>query len=96
MNRRDFLVMFGAAAAGLGVSTSQEPGGMASRGVRPQPRSKSSGLPFYARFTDAAPHAGLRAPVIYGPQDRMDFILESMGCGLAFFDFDNDGWLDIF
>jgi hypothetical protein len=96
MNRRDFLVMFGAAAAGLGVSTSQEPGGMASRGVRPQPRSKSSGLPFHARFTDAAAHAGLRAPVIFGPQDRMDFILESMGCGLAFFDFDNDGWLDIF
>ena len=26
----------------------------------------------------------------------MDYILESMGCGLAFFDFDNDGWLDIF
>jgi enediyne biosynthesis protein E4 len=96
MNRRDFLVMFAAAAAKVGVSTSQEPGGMASRGVRPQPRGKSSGLPFHATFTDAAMHAGLRAPVIYGPQDRMDFILESMGCGVAFFDFDNDGWLDIF
>src|SRR5437867_3193239 len=36
------------------------------------------------------------APVIYGPPDRMDYILESMGCGVAFLDYDNDGWLDIF
>lgn len=26
----------------------------------------------------------------------MDYIIESMGCGLAFLDYDNDGWLDIF
>lgn len=69
---------------------------MASRGVRPQPRGKPSVLPFHARFTNVAVHAGLRDPVIYGPQDRMDYILESMGCGVAFIDFDNDGWLDIF
>lgn len=69
---------------------------MASRGIRPQPRGKPSGLPFHAHFTDIAAHAGLRAPVIYGPQDRMDYILESMGCGVAFLDYDNDGWLDIF
>ena len=24
------------------------------------------------------------------------FLLEEMGCGVAFFDYDNDGWLDIF
>lgn len=69
---------------------------MASRGVRPQPRGKPSGLPFHARFTDIAARAGLRAPIIYGPSDRMDYILESMGCGVAFLDYDNDGWLDIF
>ena len=69
---------------------------MASRGVRPQPRGKPSGLPFHAHFTDVAARAGLRAPVIYGPPDRMDYILESMGCGVAFLDYDNDGWLDIF
>jgi hypothetical protein len=69
---------------------------MASRGVKPQPRGKPSGLPFHARFTDVAASAGLRAPVIYGPSDRMDYILESMGCGVAFLDYDNDGWLDIF
>ena len=68
---------------------------MASRGVRPQPRGKPSGLPFHARFTDVAARAGLRAPVIFGPEDRMDYILESMGCGVAFLDYDNDGWLDV-
>src|SRR3569833_954108 len=83
MNRRHFLSLLGTVAAGLGISHSQESGGMASRGVRPQPRGKPSGLPFHARFTDVAAHAGLRDPVFYGPHDRMDFILESMGCGVA-------------
>ena len=69
---------------------------MATRGVRAQPRGKPSGLPFHARFTDVAAEAGLRSPIIYGPVDRMDYILESMGCGVAFLDYDNDGWLDIF
>ncbi len=29
------------------------------------------------------------------PADKQ-FLLEEMGCGAAFFDYDNDGWLDIF
>jgi len=28
--------------------------------------------------------------------DRCDYILEAIGCGIAFIDYDNDGWLDIF
>jgi len=96
MNRRDFLAILAAGAAGAGVLRAQELGGMASRGIRPQPRGKPSGLPFHAHFTDVAAYAGLRAPVIFGPPDRMDYILESMGCGVAFLDYDNDGWLDIF
>jgi len=96
LNRRNFLALLAAGAASLGEAHPQELGGMASRGVRPQPRGKPSGLPFHAKFTDVATHAGLRAPVIYGPTDRMDYILESMGCGVALIDFDNDGWLDIF
>ena len=69
---------------------------MASRGLGAQPRGKLSGLPFHARFTDVAAHAGLRAPVIYGPDGHVDYILESMGCGVAFLDYDNDGFLDIY
>ena len=59
------------------------------------PRGKPSGLPFHAKFVNVAKEAGLHAPVIYGDEGRADYILESMGCGAAFLDYDNDGWLDI-
>jgi len=82
-------------AAAQGARAQQETG-IASRGVSPQPRGKPSGLPFHARFTDVGMAAGLREPVICGPVGHTDYILESMGCGIAFLDYDNDGWLDIF
>jgi hypothetical protein len=71
------------------------PAQMASRGVAATPRGKPSGLPFNSRLTDVAAAAGLTAPTIYGGVDRNDFIIEAIGCGVAFFDYDNDGWLDI-
>src|SRR5581483_3467406 len=70
--------------------------GVASRGVRPLPRGKPSGLPFHCRLTDVARQAGLTAPVIYGGVHEKKYILETIGCGAAFIDYDNDGWLDIF
>lgn len=70
--------------------------GMSSRGVKPAPRGKPSGLPFHARFTDVAPEAGLKYATIAGHPDRADYITEVMSCGAAFLDYDNDGWLDIF
>lgn len=87
------LVSFAVAWAPLGYG--QQPGGMASRGVKPAPRAKASGLPFLAHFTDIAAAAGLTEPVIFGGEKRNDYILEVKGCGLAFLDFDNDGWQDI-
>ncbi|MDX1980320.1 MAG: CRTAC1 family protein [Bryobacteraceae bacterium] len=51
--------------------------------------------PFPARLTDVAQQVGLTAPVIYGPERRKDYILETTGSGVAFFDYNNDGWLDI-
>jgi hypothetical protein len=68
---------------------------MASRNVTPVPAGKPSGRPFDARFVNVASAAGLRAPVIYGPAGHADYLLEAMGCGAAFLDYDNDGWLDI-
>jgi hypothetical protein len=38
----------------------------------------------------------LRAKNISGSATNKQFLLEEMGCGLALFDYDNDGWLDIF
>ncbi len=69
---------------------------MAARIVKPTPRGKPSGIPFLARFTDVAEAAGLKTPTIYGGIGRKDYIVETMGCGCAFFDYDNDGWLDAF
>lgn len=69
--------------------------GVASRGVKPQPRGRPSGIPFLAHFTDVAVAAGLTAPTIYGGIHHKEFIFETVGCGVAFFDYDNDGWIDI-
>jgi hypothetical protein len=83
--------------AALAVPASKALGqGVSSRGVKAQPRGKPSGLPFLARFTDIADQAGLHTPLIYGPPDHKDYILETVGCGCAFIDYDNDGWIDIF
>jgi hypothetical protein len=88
--RRQCLSLLGLGATrlnGQGVST---------RSVTPTPRGKPSGLPFHAHFTDIAAQAGLTHPVIYGGVERKQYILETVGCGAAFIDYDNDGWLDIF
>lgn len=68
---------------------------MSTRTVQAAPRSKPSGLPFHAKFTDVAAAAGLRHPSIYGPLDHKDYIIETMGCGCAFIDYDADGWMDL-
>jgi hypothetical protein len=48
-------------------------------------------------FTDITQEAGLtRARNFSGPVTDKQFLLEEMGCGAAFFDYDHDGWLDIF
>ncbi len=48
-------------------------------------------------FTDITGHAGLgHARNISGSPANKQFLLEEMGCGVALFDYDNDGWLDIF
>ena len=68
---------------------------MSTRNVKPTPRGKPSGIPFHAKFTDIAAEAGLRTAIPYGGIDRKTYILETVGCGVAFFDYDNDGWIDI-
>src|SRR5436309_933423 len=48
-------------------------------------------------FTEITSKARLaRAPNISGNPINKQFLLEGMGGGVALFDFDNDGWLDIF
>ena len=45
-------------------------------------------------FSDIAAQAGLAAPSVYGGVDRKRFIIETNGAGVAFLDYDNDGWTD--
>jgi len=72
------------------------PQGLSSHKAKPLPRSAPSGRPFNAHFVDVAHEAGLRAPVIYGGTEEKKYLVEATGCGCAFIDYDNDGWMDIF
>ena len=70
--------------------------GVSARSASPSPRGKKSGVPFNCKFTDIAKQAGLTHPIVYGGTESKRYIIETVGCGIAFFDYDQDGWLDIF
>ncbi len=57
------------------------------------PKSNSKPL---AHFTDIAKKAGLTDAVVFGGVDTKKYIIETTGTGVAIFDYDNDGWPDIF
>ncbi|MGA2004227.1 MAG: CRTAC1 family protein [Terriglobales bacterium] len=92
ITRRSFLMLSLCAAAQRALSQQ----GVASRDLKAQAAPPPSGRPFNAHFTDIAEAAGLHSPVIYGGVDSKKYILEANGCGCAFIDYDNDGWMDIF
>src|SRR5262249_13602379 len=48
------------------------------------------------QFVDVAREAGITAPNVWGAVDHKNYIIEAKGAGLAFFDYDNDGWLDVY
>ncbi|MGH9529815.1 MAG: FG-GAP repeat domain-containing protein, partial [Terriglobales bacterium] len=50
----------------------------------------------FSRFVDIAANAGLTHTMVYGEEGHITYIVETMGAGCAFFDYDNDGWMDIF
>jgi enediyne biosynthesis protein E4 len=52
--------------------------------------------PLGVSFVDVAREAGLNAKTIFGGLKKNKYLLETTGCGVAFYDYDNDGWLDIF
>src|SRR4051794_31815694 len=92
ITRRSF-VLFSLCAAAQTASAQQ---GVATREVKPQPVPVPSQRPFRSRLADVAEAAGLNSQVIYGGVEHKKYILEANGCGCAFIDYDNDGWMDIF
>src|SRR6266702_4670418 len=48
------------------------------------------------QFVDVAREAGLTIPNVWGGTYHKKYIIEAKGSGLAFFDYDHDGWLDIY
>src|SRR5712691_11787500 len=47
-------------------------------------------------FLNVARESGLNVKTIFGGEHKNKYLLETTGCGVAFYDYDNDGWLDIF
>lgn len=59
------------------------------------PSSKSdSGAP--VTYVDVAREAGLTVPNVWGGVEQKKYIVETKGSGIAFFDYDHDGWLDVY
>ncbi len=78
------------------VSQAQQ--GMASP-TRPKHRVKPIETdlpPIQVDFRDVAVEAGLLAPNVSGGEEKKRYILETTGAGVALFDYDDDGRLDVF
>jgi len=81
----------------------QKPNGSARQSyeaqARPAPKGAASpvtGTPLGVQFVDVAKEAGLNVETIFGGEHRNKYLLETTGCGAAFFDYDQDDWVDIF
>jgi hypothetical protein len=95
VTRRTFMNLSLASAASMTAARALAQG-ISSHTAKPLPKPPPSGRRFPARFVDVATVAGLTAPVVYGARENQKYILETIGCGCAFIDYDNDGWIDIF
>lgn len=94
-SRRQFLSALGATGAATLVPGAL-PQGVVPRKTQTAARGQRHPELFGAKLSDVAALAGLHAPTIFGSPEKHIYILEAIGCGCAFFDYDNDGWLDLF
>src|SRR5277367_5924201 len=63
--------------------------------VKPTTVKPAKTAPF-SRFVDVSANAGLTQTMFYGDSTHNTYIVEVNGAGCAFFDYDNDGWMDVF
>jgi len=83
--RRDFLKAISAVAASAAFPANIFGSEPARKGSTP-----------FSQFVDVTESAGLKDILFYGEKAAATYITEIMGGGCAFFDYDNDGWIDIF
>jgi len=109
-NRRSFLCSLSTTALVLSLDdvlalaspqTAPQIGSRPTYDTKPRPAPKGApspvtGTPLGVSFLDVARQAGLNAKTIYGGEHKNRFLLETTGCGVAFYDYDHDDWLDIF
>jgi len=60
------------------------------------PAAPAQGAAPQVQFVDVAREAGLTTPNVWGGVASKSYIIEAKGSGIAFFDYDQDGWLDIY
>src|ERR1700686_2042812 len=94
-SRRSFVGL------GVGAALSLRAARLLAQGVsthtaKPLPRPAASGRQFKAHLVDVADAAGVYPPSIYGDTEIKKYIVESTGCGSAFIDYNDDGWMDVF
>src|ERR1700678_864808 len=91
------LVLLLVASAFAGSALAQAPANSAEKTVPQETpgRTAVAAKPL-ANFTDIAKKAGLNMQNVFGGVDTKKFIIETTGTGVAIFDYDNDGWPDIF
>src|SRR5687768_4892883 len=64
--------------------------------IRRAPAVKTDLSPITVDFRDVAEAAGLTAANVSGSDTVKRYLVETTGSGVALFDFDNDGLLDIY
>jgi enediyne biosynthesis protein E4 len=103
-SRRKFVNFLGQCGLIISVECLAGIGGKVRRAeARPRNLTETSGSQgsddgtVRVSFVDVASDAGIGgARNTFGGVDSKRFLLEETGCGVAFFDYDCDGWLDIF
>lgn len=88
MRRRSFL------AGLLGGLVPHRVFPLGSRPPTPRLAPSAVGETWSVRFVDITDAAGIRFRHVSAPEKK--YIVESMSGGVALFDYDNDGWLDIY
>jgi hypothetical protein len=80
------------AGAGAGAQTSPSVGAATTQTTSKTPPQAER----IANFVDIAEKAGLTMRNVFGGEKSKKYIIETTGTGVAVFDYDNDGWPDIF